>query len=267
MRIETFYGMQRLPFTAEGEASSIFRSPTWDEVLSRLQYVVDHAGFGVITGECGVGKSTVLRHFCRALDPATSPVCYVADSKLTPRTLYPTLLAQLGYEPLRAGLEAKRAVHREFAQMHRRDGLRPLVVIDEAQGLSRDLIEELRYLRNAAMDGHSLIAVVLVGQPELRDRLRLQAYTAIRQRVTVQGQLIPWDRSEVDAYVAQQLQTVGVDHALFTEEALKVVYQATSGIARLVNQLCTQSLWYGAQQGHHLVDDRMVTHVIEGEGW
>ncbi len=265
--IETFYGMQRMPFTAEDPALGIFRSPTWDEVLSRLQYLVDHAGFGVITGECGVGKSTVIRHFCRSLDPATSLVCYLADSKLTPRTLYPALLAQLGYEPLRSGLEAKCAVHREFAQIRRGDRWRPLVVIDEAQGLSPDLIEELRYLRNEAMDGHSLMAVVLVGQPELRDRLRLQSYTAIRQRVTVQCQLIPWDRAEVDAYVAQQLQAVGVDHAIFTEAALEVLYQASSGIARLVNQLCTQSLFYGAQQGHHLVDDRMVTQGIEGEGW
>jgi len=173
--IETFYGMQRMPFTAEDPALGIFRSPTWDEVLSRLQYLVDHAGLGVITGECGVGKSTVIRHFCRSLDPATSLVCYLADSKLTPRTLYPALLAQLGYEPLRSGLEANRAVHREFAQLRRGDRWHPLVVIDEAQGLRRDLIEELRYLRNETMDGHSLMAVVLVCQPELRDRLRLQS--------------------------------------------------------------------------------------------
>jgi type II secretory pathway predicted ATPase ExeA len=117
------------------------------------------------------------------------------------------------------------------------------------------------------MDVHSLVAVVLVGQPELRDRLRLQAYTAIRQRVSVQCHLIPWDRAEVEAYVTQQLAAVGVDHALFTAAALDVLYQASGGLARLVNQISTQSLWLGAQHGHHVLDDLMVLQVVQGEGW
>ena len=265
--IETFYGMHRMPFTTEDATSPIFHTPTGDEVLSRLQYVVDHAGWAVVTGECGVGKSTVIRHFCQHLDPATSWVGYLADSKLTPWTLYPALLAQWGFEPRHYGIDAKRAVHRELAQMRRRDRMRLVVVIDEAHRLGYDLLDALRYLRNEAMDDHSLVAVVLVGQPELRDRLRLQAYTAIRQRITVQCPLIPWDRAEVEAYVTQQLAAVGVDHALFTAPALDVLYQASGGLARLVNQMSTQSLWYGAQQGHHVLDDRMVLQVIQGEGW
>jgi type II secretory pathway predicted ATPase ExeA len=117
------------------------------------------------------------------------------------------------------------------------------------------------------MDDHSLVALVLVGQPDLHDRLRLHAYTAIRQRITVQCQLLPWERAEVEAYITQQLAAVGVDHALFTAPALDVLYQASGGVARLVNQMCTQSLWYGAQQGHHVLDDRMVSQVLQGEGW
>ncbi len=170
--IETFYGMHRMPFTTEDATSPIFHTPTGDEVLSRLQYVADHAGWAVVTGECGVGKSTVIRHFCQHLDPATSWVGYLADSTLTPWTLYPALLAQWGFEPRHYGFDAKRAVHRELAPMRRRDRMRLVVVIDAAHRLGYDLLDALRYLRNEAMDDHSLVAVVLVGQPELRDRLR-----------------------------------------------------------------------------------------------
>ncbi len=96
MTIETFYGMQRMPFTTEDATAPRFHTPTWDEVLSRLQYAVDHAGWALVTGECGVGKSTVIRALCQRLDPATSGIGYLADSKLTPWTLYPALLATWG---------------------------------------------------------------------------------------------------------------------------------------------------------------------------
>ncbi len=267
MTIETFYGMRRMPFGSEPGSAPLFHSPAWDEVVSRLQYVIDHAGWAVVTGECGVGKSTVIRQVCQHLDPATSWVGYLADSKLTPWTLYPAILADLGYEPRYYGLEAKRAVHREWAQMTRRAPMRLVLVIDEAHRLGLEVLDELRYVRNEAMDSHSLVAVVLVGQPDLRDRLRLHAYTAIRQRITIQCQLIPWDRAEVEAYITEQLAAVGVDHALFTAAALDVLYQASGGLARLVNQLSLQSLFYGAQQGHHVLDDRMVSQIVQGEGW
>ena len=157
--IETFYGMRRMPFTPEATTASIFHSPVWDETLSRLQYAVDQAGWALVTGECGVGKSTVIRHLCQHLDPATTLVGYLADSKLTPWTLYSGILAEWGQDIRYSGWAAKRAVHRELAHIHRRDRMRTVLVIDEAQRLSHDVLDELRYLRNEAMDDHSLVAL------------------------------------------------------------------------------------------------------------
>ena len=262
---EAFYGMTRTPFPRDLSPDALYHSPAVDEVLSRLHYAAEQQWFVVVTGDCGVGKSTVLRHFRRQLDPTAYTLLYVADSKLTPRTFYPVLLEQLGYEPHRPGNAAKRQLHRELAVLYGLHHRRAILVVDEAHLLSRTMVEELRFVVNTQMDGQSPLTLVLVGQSDLWDRLRLQAYTAIRQRINLQCRLSAWDRAEVGAYIQHQLRVAGVDHALFSDAALDVIYQFSGGVARMINQVCTQSLLYGAQQGHRVLDDRIITQVIQGE--
>lgn len=143
--------------------------------------------------------------------------------------------------------------------------LLPVVVVDEAHLLDREMLEEVRFLLNMKMDAESPMALILVGQSELWDRLQLQAYAAIRQRIDLQCKLTHFDRSEAEAYIQRHLTYAGATQDIFSEAALDDIYRFSSGAARLINKVCTHCLMYGSQNGHRIIDDRMVKRVIEGE--
>ena len=127
------------------------------------------------------------------------------------------------------------------------------------------MLEEVRFLLNMNMDAQSPMALILVGQTELWDRLQLQSYAAIRQRIDLQCKLNYYDRSEAGAYINRHLEYAGATQDIFSDQAIDDIYRFSSGTARLINKVCTHSLMYGAQNGHRIIDDRMVKRVIEGE--
>lgn len=236
-----------------------------EETLGRLEYAASRHLFAVITGECGTGKTTTIRRFKDTLEPAKFMVMYLADSKLTPRHFYKGLLEQLGCESKFYRGDAKRQLHREIELMRGIHGLQIVVIVDEAHLLDKEMLEEVRFLLNFKMDAQSPMALVLVGQNELWERLQLQSYAAIRQRIDLQCKLPHFDRSQVGEYIKQHLKYAGADHDIFSETAIDVIYHYSGGTARLVNKVCTHCLLYGAQNGRRIIDDHMVKNVITGE--
>lgn len=262
---ESFYGMSRTPFSRDIDTDALYMPVMLEETLGRLQYAAQRQWFAVITGDCGTGKTTAIRRFAQMLDPATFRVLYLSDSKLTPRHFYKGLLEQLGCESKFYRGDAKRQLHREIELMRGIHSLQPVVVVDESHLLDREMLEEVRFLLNFKMDAQSPMALILVGQNELWDRLRLQAYAAIRQRIDLQCKLPHYDRAQVGAYVKHHIAYAGTEHEIFSEKAMDDIYRFSSGAARLINKVCTHSLIYGAQNGHRIIDDHMLTRVIQGE--
>src|SRR5690554_6745848 len=163
---------------------------------------------------------------------------YLADSKLTPRHFYKGLLEQLGCEAKFYRGDAKRQLHREIELMKGIHGIHPVVIVDEAHLLDREMLEEVRFLLNFKMDAQSPMALILVGQTELWDRLKLQSYSAIRQRIDIQFKLGHCDRSQVGEYVTRYLKYSGIDHQIFSDGALDEIHRFSSGAARLINKVC-----------------------------
>lgn len=189
---------------------------------------------------------------------------YLSDSKLTPRHFYKGLLEQLGCESKFYRGDAKRQLHREIELMRGIHGLQP-VVVDEAHLLDREMLEEVRFLLNFKMNAQSPMALILGGQRELWERLHLQAYAAIRQRIDLQCKLSHYDRAQTGAYIGRHMAYAGADRDVFTDGAIDDFYRFSSGAARLINKLCTHCLIYGAQNKHRIIDDHMVKRVIQGE--
>lgn len=127
------------------------------------------------------------------------------------------------------------------------------------------MLEEVRFLLNFKMDAQSPMALILVGQSELWDKLGLQSYAAIRQRIDLQCKLPHYDRAQAGKYVKRHLAYAGAEQEIFSDGAIDDIYHFSSGSARLINKACTHCLMYGAQNGHRIIDDHMVKRVIQGE--
>src|SRR5690606_34932165 len=195
--IEAFYELSHTPFTRDIPTTELYLSVMMEEVLGRLEHAAKRQLFAVMTGDCGTGKTTIIRKLKDSLDPREFMLLYLADSKLTPRHFYKGLLEQLGCEAKFYRGDAKRQLHREIELMRGIRGIQPVVVVDESHLLDREMLEEVRFLLNFKMDAQSPMALILVGQSELWDRLRLQSYAAIRQRIDIQFKLGHYDRAQV----------------------------------------------------------------------
>jgi len=262
---EEFYGFAATPFSRDIPADQLYLSTLLEETLGRMEYAAHRQLFMVVTGDCGTGKTTTVRRFQDTLDPAAYTLLYLADSKLTPRHFYKGLLTQLGMEARFYRGDAKRQLHREIELLYGIHHRRIVVVVDEAHLLDREMLEEVRFLLNLHMDAMSPMALILVGQTELWDRLQLQSYAAIRQRIDLQCKLYPLDRAQVGNYVKRHLTYAGSDRDIFSDGALNEIHRISGGAARLVNKVCTHCLLYGVQNGRRIIDDHMVKLVAQGE--
>lgn len=262
---ESYYEFEHTPFARDIPAGELYTSASQEDVLGRLAYAAQRQLFCVVTGDCGTGKTTTIRRFAQKLDGAKYKVLYLSDSKLTPRHFYKGMLEQLGCESRFYRGDAKRQLHREIELMHGIHHVQPVCVVDEAHLLDREMLEEVRFVLNMSMDAQSPMALILVGQSELWDRLSLQAYTAIRQRIDVQCKLPYYERAEVGAYIERHLAYAGTNHDIFSDKAIDEIYRFSSGAARLVNKVCTHCLMYGAQTKHRIIDDHIVNLVVKAE--
>jgi type II secretory pathway predicted ATPase ExeA len=262
---EAFYGFTHVPFSRDIPTDQLYPAVIMEEIIGRLRYAAERQWFVVITGDCGTGKTTAIRLFQDTLNSSSFKVLYLADSKLTPRHFYKGLLEQLGCESKFYRGDAKRQLHREVQLLRGIHNLQPVVIVDEAHLLDREMLEEVRFLLNFRMDAQSPMALVLVGQSELWERLKLQSYAAIRQRIDLQCKFPHLDRAQVEGYIKKHLAYAGATHDIFSDGAIDEVYSFSSGTARLINKVCTHCLLYGAQNGRRIIDDHIVKLVIQGE--
>ena len=265
---EVFYGFAATPFTRMVAPADLFPSQQYQELLARLRYLVRNRGFGLVTGEVGSGKSTAIRALAAGLDLARHQLLYVAQSALTPRHLYRALGRQMGLEPAYHAADARRQLTEALWAAHSKQDKLPVVVIDEGHLLSGHLLEEIRFFTNFSMDSASPMALCLVGQGELRQRLRLQTFGAIAQRVTLRYHLTGLPEQETRAYIQHHLKVAGVAHPLFSDEAMRLIHQFSKGIPRRINNLCTASLLAGFAEQRALIDEATVKQAlaeVEGE--
>ncbi len=262
---EPFYEMIKTPFSRNIPPEKLYSSVMLEEAISRLEYAATRQLFAVITGNSGTGKTTTIRKFTEILDPGKYMVMYIADSKLTPRNFYKGLLEQLGCEAKFYRGDSKRQLHREIELMKGIHNLQPVVVVDEAHLLDKEMLEEVRFLLNFKMDAQSPMSLILVGQTELWDRMQLQTYAAIRQRIDIQYKFTQMDLSQVREYITCHLSYSGQEREIFTDAAIEEISKYSGGVARMINKLCTQCLIFGSHQGKRLIDDHIIKLIIQTE--
>jgi len=262
---ETFFEMRFTPFTNHIPVDALYLSQKHNEILGRLTFVATGNRFAVVTAGVGVGKSTLIRKFAHSLSPEKYTILYLSDSQLTPRWFYKGLLDQLGIDAKFYRGDAKRQLQKQLKLIREIHHRNVIVIVDEAHLLGRETLEEVRFVLNTEMDSSNPMALVLVGQNELWDKLRMQLYAAIRGRIDIKCELTAMDRSELAAYVTAHLSFAQGKDEIFTDSALDELFKFSDGSARAINKAATHCLMHAAQLSKKLIDGPMVKTVIEAE--
>lgn len=256
-----FYGLRDYPFAITPDPAFLYLSGHHREALGHLLYGTgEHGGFVQLTGEVGTGKTTLIRTLLEQERPELD-VALCLNPRLTVAEFVAEVCDELGVT--RAGGDADSlktlvdALNAHLLETHSA-GRRTVLIVDEAQNLSRDVLEQLRLLTNLETHTHKLMRIILVGQPELETLLRRPDLRQLAQRITARYHLRALNRAETTAYIRHRLQVAGGNSDIFTDSACGAAYACTGGVPRLINTVCERALMGGYSQGRRRIGPRML---------
>src|SRR5438045_4050789 len=260
---ERFYRLRERPFALTPDPDYLYPSRVHKEALSYLRYGIEsHAGFIVITGAIGSGKTTLLQTMVRGLDSHTT-LARVMNTLLDPRELVESAMIDLGLDPAGKSKPAMLKQFGEFLVNERTAGRLVLLVIDEAQNLSLPALEEIRMLSNLETEKSKLLQIILIGQPDLRDKLDRPELEQLRQRITVSYHLEALDDEETNHYINHRLARASIGAPLeFSRDVTDRIHARSGGVPRLINVIADATLVFGYGEERSEIDTTLIDEVI-----
>lgn len=259
---EELFGFRKKPFSKTPDPAVFYRSPAHEEALARLQFGAEERELTLLTGEIGTGKTLLSRALIDSLDEGYRPILLI-NPRVTPNQFLRSLALRMDVDKPayhRSDLldQINRALYRAYEE-----SLCPVVIIDEAQLIpSKDTFDEIRLLTNFQLDDLNLVTLILIGQPELRKRLKHRSYQALRQRIGIQYHLGPMGREDTGNYVAFRLKDAGGDPDLFTGDAVDTVYRYSGGLPRMINNICANALLSGFSRESKQIGPDIILDVV-----
>ena len=234
------FGLREFPFNLTADPSFLYLSKRHQAAFAHLLYgIQERKGFIEITGDVGTGKTTLCRALLRSLNQDVTKTALILNSKMSTLELLQAIIADLGVQvPTKSRLAIINRLNEflleEFARGHN-----TIVIIDEAQNLSAGQLEQIRLLSNLETEKAKLLQLILVGQPQLREKLQREELSQLRQRIAVRYHMLPLEREELPPYIEHRLRVAGyAGESLFSDEAFDALYRYTQGVPRVINVLC-----------------------------
>jgi general secretion pathway protein A len=261
---ESFYGLRENPFNVTPNPEYIYLGENHREALAQLLYgVKERKGFIVITGEVGTGKTTLIHYLLDKMNGNHTKTALLFNPKLTVDDFIQYILKDLGVRVQgKTKGEYLHNLHRYLLHAYQRDE-RVILIVDEAQGLKPELLEEIRLLSNLETSRSKLLQIVLLGQPELDKTLSQPGFRQLRQRINLRYHLPPLSEKETKEYIGKRLRVAGAKEPIFSEKAIKQIYLKSGGIPRLINILCDNALLNGYALEQKRVDERSIKEVAK----
>ncbi len=260
---QEFYGLTEMPFNLLPDPAFLFMGSQYRQALSMLEYGITKDGFTVITGEIGSGKTTLIRKLLEKNDSRYTVGLLNNTVVYEKKELMKWILFSFGVpcddEGGQVQLYEKLA---HFLIKEYREGRQCVMIIDEAQKLDVDFLEQVRMISNINFGKHLLIQFILVGQPELRDILRRPELHQFAQRISVDYHLKCLNELDTSSYIMHRLSTAGGDPFLFDDEAKSLIWKHSGGMPRIINSLCDTALVYGYAVEAPRIDAEIVRQVI-----
>jgi len=259
-----YFGLRGRPFSLLPDPDFLFWSAIHTRAYAMLEYgLATFAPITVITGEIGAGKTTLIRHLLRAA-PQDLRIGLISNAHSRRGALLDWVLSSLGQDVGNRVSYVKRfSLFEAFLRSQQAEGRHTVLILDEAQNLSEQMLEELRCFSNMNGDSNELLQLVLVGQPELNQIIERKKMVQFAQRVSAQFHLSGMPCDAVRDYIAHRLSIAGANREIFTPAACELVYSASRGLPRVINQICDYALVYAFADNLRVVDAGLVRQVVQ----
>ncbi len=266
----SYFGLKENPFNLTPDPRYLFLSQQHGEALNHLIYGINEKkGFIVVTGGIGTGKTTISRTLLAELDNSVASAL-IFNPSLSDTELLRTVIQEFGIEVGEGSLTKKHYIDalNRFLLKNFAEGKKAVLLIDEAQNLSRSVLEQIRMLSNLETEREKLIQIVLLGQPELEELLGLPSLRQLNERITVRYDLVPLDHEQVGQYIAHRIKVAGEgsENVEFSPGALKVISDYSKGIPRRVNAICDRALLIAYTRDSSTVDKKMAKEAVDDMG-
>jgi type II secretory pathway predicted ATPase ExeA len=262
---EEYFGLKTKPFHITPNLNFLYLTTTHKEAISCLKFGIMEEDIGIIllTGDVGTGKTTLIRYILDSIKDNIE-VATIYNTNVSSEQLLASIMEEFGLD---SHFDNKiRAIKtlQSYLQSLRELNRRPLLIVDDAQNLSMEALEEIRLLSNLQNNSHMLVQIILVGQPELDMKLADSKVSSLSQRISISYKLLPFGRKTTEKYIIHRLKIAGYHKSnLFTQAALDLVHSTTRGIPRAINLLCDNAMTYAFGDNVRLIDAPCIKDVLK----
>lgn len=261
MDYTTRYGLEYNPFI-KCERETLIETREYREVITRLNYLLQIKGFGLLTGNPGLGKTTTIRNWLKSLNQSAYKTIYIPLSTLTVMEFYRYMASELGCEPAYRKADNFKLIQSAIERYVYEKRMTPIIVLDEANYLKNATLNDLKILFNFEIDSVNRAMILLTGLPQLINTLNLNAHEPLRQRITMNYSLAPLTQEEAKAYILEKLKMAKCHQEVFEKNALEAIVSASNGTPRMIDKIVNASLLIGNTMNQNIIVSETVMNAI-----
>ncbi len=258
------YGLELNPFVKSRAATTLppIQTSQYKEIITRLEYLHQIKGFGLLTGNPGVGKTTTLRYWTESLNKAANKIIYVSLSTLTVSEFYRFLAQELGCEPAYQKTKNFCNIQAAIVRLNMEKKMTPIIILDEANYMSNAVLNDLKILFNFDMDSSNRAVVILSGLPQLVSTLNLNSHEPLRQRITMNYMVSSLSPEESKQYLEEKLKLAKCHQIVFERNAEEAIVGAANGLPRMIDRIADKCLLYGNTKNESIISAETVMAAV-----